>query len=339
MTHPKSFERPVHKGILVLDYGSQYTLLIARRLREVGSYSEIVDGRASAPPAGFEVKGIILSGGPDSVYEAGSRSLPAWVMGLKVPVLGICYGMQLLVETAGGKVRAGTKREYGKAVMHPKRIGSPASLLFDGTQPQTVWMSHGDDIGEIPASYELAGETDDHVVAAITHKTLPIAGLQYHPEVAHSDQGKELLGQRMRFKQVSEVQNRRLIGNRATAQRKTCKSAHGGHLVEGFFHCRITQSVPLLHAVHPDHRRQCVSRSTHSRLRIHRLNKIDHRIPRHHGIHLGKKDLPLGLLALGSVFHIGETQLAHDIPLKSQYGLDHAKGLMFDNHESFSEVP
>lgn len=193
MTHTKAFERPVNKGILVLDYGSQYTLLIARRLREIGSYSEIIDGRSSSPPEGFEVKGIILSGGPDSVYEAGSRSLPSWVMSLKVPVLGICYGMQLLVETAGGKVRAGTKREYGKAVMHPKRTSSPASLLFGGTNSQTVWMSHGDDIGEIPSSYELAGETDDHVVAAITHKTLPIAGLQYHPEVAHSDQGKELL--------------------------------------------------------------------------------------------------------------------------------------------------
>lgn len=193
MQHSKSLNRPIDHGILVLDFGSQYTLLIARRLREIGAYSEIIDGQASAPPPGFIIKGVILSGGPDSVYESGSRSLPAWVMALNVPILGICYGMQLLVESAGGHVRAATKREYGKAVMTSKKISSPASKLFDPETTQTVWMSHGDDIGCVPNDYELAAVTEDHVVAAMTHKTRPIAGLQYHPEVAHSEKGAELL--------------------------------------------------------------------------------------------------------------------------------------------------
>ena len=187
-------DRPLDHGILVLDYGSQYTLLIARRLREIGVYSEVIDSRADAPPKGLTVKGIILSGGPDSVYEEGSRSLPAWVFAQNVPVLGICYGMQLLVEISGGKVRSSTKREYGRATMKLLPTKGPASLLFaSDPSKQTVWMSHGDDIGTIPLDYEIAGETDDHVVAAIVHKSKPIAALQYHPEVAHSEKGAELL--------------------------------------------------------------------------------------------------------------------------------------------------
>jgi GMP synthase (glutamine-hydrolysing) len=186
--------RPQSDGILVLDYGSQYTRLIARRLREIGVYSEVIDGRSDQPPKGFNIKGIILSGGPDSVYEEGSRELPKWVLAQNVPVLGICYGMQLLVESSGGKVRAATKREYGRSTMHCLKANGPATCLFPLTpNKQTVWMSHGDDIAQIPGDYEIVGETDDQVVAAIVHKSKPIAALQYHPEVAHSEQGAELL--------------------------------------------------------------------------------------------------------------------------------------------------
>ncbi len=194
MSQSSAADRPLDHGILVLDYGSQYTLLIARRLRELGAYSEVIDSRVKSPPAGLNVNGVILSGGPDSVYEEGSRTLPDWVTTLNVPVLGICYGMQLLVEQSGGKVRGATKREYGRAAMHVRSTKGPASVLFETTSaPQTVWMSHGDDIGAIPKDYETAGVTDEQVIAAIIHKTLPIAALQYHPEVAHSEKGADLL--------------------------------------------------------------------------------------------------------------------------------------------------
>lgn len=109
MSQSSAADRPLDHGILVLDYGSQYTLLIARRLRELGAYSEVIDSRCKSPPVGLNVNGVILSGGPDSVYEEGSRTLPDWVTTLNVPVLGICYGMQLLVEQSGGKVRGATK--------------------------------------------------------------------------------------------------------------------------------------------------------------------------------------------------------------------------------------
>ncbi|MCX6125975.1 MAG: glutamine-hydrolyzing GMP synthase [Proteobacteria bacterium] len=188
-------KRPRNRGILVLDYGSQYTLLIARRLREIGVYSEVIDGAASCPPIDFEISGIVLSGGPDSVTEAGSRGLPAWVAKSSVPILGICYGMGLLVEAHGGSVRSSTKREYGNAEMRiAPNLTGPAKDLFKGSPSvQSVWMSHGDDIGTVPKDFVTVGVTDDGVVAAMVHKSKLIAALQYHPEVAHSQGGKDLL--------------------------------------------------------------------------------------------------------------------------------------------------
>lgn len=185
--------RPRTTGILVLDYGSQYTLLIARRLREIGVYSEVIDGRVQNIPEGFEPAGVILSGGPDSVTDEGSRTLPAWVLKSGKPVLGICYGMGLLVTECGGQMRSATKREYGRATMHVKPSTGPASILFAKATDQTVWMSHGDDIGNLPACFAAVGTTDDGVLAAMIHKDLPIAALQYHPEVAHSEGGTALL--------------------------------------------------------------------------------------------------------------------------------------------------
>lgn len=195
-TTPKSSDgdRPVDRGILVLDYGSQYTLLIARRLRELGVYSEVIDGTAGAPPPGFKALGIVLSGGPDSVTEEGSRAIPGWVLGSGLPVLGICYGMQLLVQHFGGQVRTATLREYGRAKLHIKAgLAGPCKMLFPAVAAQTVWMSHGDDIGAVPSCFSVAGVTDDQVVAAIVHKEKPIAALQFHPEVEHSEGGRELL--------------------------------------------------------------------------------------------------------------------------------------------------
>jgi GMP synthase (glutamine-hydrolysing) len=187
--------RPVHEGLLVLDYGSQYTLLIARRLRELGIYAEVVDGMASQPPKDFHFQGIILSGGPDSVYEQGSRRIPSWVLSSNVPILGICYGMQLLVEHFGGRLRGGHSREYGRAQMVINRsVEAPMASLFRDIHDQTVvWMSHGDDIELLPADMVQIGATTDKVMAAVVHRKLPIAALQFHPEVQHTACGGELL--------------------------------------------------------------------------------------------------------------------------------------------------
>lgn len=193
--NPHGVERPESAGFLVLDYGSQYTLLIARRLREIGVYAEVIDGMAPQAPAGFQVHGIILSGGPDTVTDAGSRRIPAWIWSLDKPILGICYGMQLLVEHFGGSLRSGRSREYGRATLKVEghAIG-PAGSLFDGTpKGQTVWMSHGDDIAAMPDCLFTAGLSEDGVVAAVVHQDKAIAGLQFHPEVQHTDYGAAIL--------------------------------------------------------------------------------------------------------------------------------------------------
>ena len=194
-TLTKGFKRPVNSGFLVLDYGSQYTLLIARRLREIGVYAEVIDGTSAIKPADFAILGVILSGGPDSAVEVGTRRLPAWLFEAELPILGICYGMQLLVQHFGGKLRSGQSREYGEAQLQLSADlpGHGAKIFYGAPTRQTVWMSHGDDIEVLPEEFIAAGRSGGGVLAAITHKELPIAGLQYHPEVKHSDHGGELL--------------------------------------------------------------------------------------------------------------------------------------------------
>lgn len=182
-------------GILVLDYGSQYTLLITRRLREVGIYSEIVDGHLESPPDHFEIQGIILSGGPDSVSDTGARKIPSWVFDKSVPILGICYGLQLLVEHFGGTVESGSGREYGAGMVSFSEFSeTPSRKLFtDLPQTQSVWMSHGDHLATCPDAFHIVGKSKDGVAAAISHGSLPYFGFQFHPEVVHSEHGHALL--------------------------------------------------------------------------------------------------------------------------------------------------
>ncbi|WP_218110341.1 glutamine-hydrolyzing GMP synthase [Oligoflexus tunisiensis] len=190
-----SMQRPVNEGILILDYGSQYTLLITRRLRELGVYAEVIDGTRSAPLEDFHYHGIILSGGPDTVTEEGARTMPAWVKSSNKPVLGICYGMQLMAGVSGGKLRSGTQREYGRAQLKLEldHVPSYATSLKKLPAVQTVWMSHGDDVEGSSGIFEVLGRTEDGVVAVMAHKERPWIGLQFHPEVQHSEHGAELL--------------------------------------------------------------------------------------------------------------------------------------------------
>lgn len=183
------------KKIIICDYGSQYTFLIARKLRELGIYSEIVDGRGMKSPVTEETKGIILSGSPDSVKNQDAALLPLWVLESELPVLGICYGMQVLSHFFGGQVESHEKREYGRESIHiGETTHSIASSLFKETPAsQTVWMSHGDDVRVSGQEFEIFARSESGAVAAIVHKTKPLLGIQFHPEVHHSDFGSKIL--------------------------------------------------------------------------------------------------------------------------------------------------
>jgi GMP synthase (glutamine-hydrolysing) len=177
--------------IVILDFGSQYTQLIARRLRELQVYSEIVPPtttvaalKARAP------RGIVLSGGPDSVYEKGAPRVDRRVFELGVPVLGICYGMQLMSHVLGGEVKRAGRREYGHAFFET-RDHSP--LLHEFASPANVWMSHGDSIEKPPPGFEVTGSSSTNPVAAIADGTRRLFGILFHPEVKHSQGGMTVL--------------------------------------------------------------------------------------------------------------------------------------------------
>ncbi len=178
--------------IAILDFGSQYTQLIARRVRELGVFSRIYPHDAKAATlADPEIKGIILSGGPRSVHEAGAPRLDLEVLGLGKPILGICYGMQLLNWLCEGTVVSATQREYGRATVEVEG----ESTLFDRLDSrQEVWMSHGDRLEQVSRTFAVAARTHDGVVAAIEDASRRIFGVQFHPEVTHTPNGRAILG-------------------------------------------------------------------------------------------------------------------------------------------------
>ncbi len=178
-------------GIAILDYGSQYTQLIARRVRELGVYAQVFP--FDADPAqinAHQPRGCILSGGPNSVYEPGAPQLPAHLLGDHKPILGICYGMQALTHALGGVVAASTQREYGDATL-VQTIGSP--LFHNLPESLRVWMSHGDRIETPPPGFVPLAKSDNSPYAAMGDLDRGLYGVQFHPEVAHTPQGSELL--------------------------------------------------------------------------------------------------------------------------------------------------
>lgn len=185
------------RGILILDYGSQYTLLIARRIREQNVYCEIWPCNdpklADAIKAGRSpALGIILSGGPASVHVEGAPALEGGLLTLGSPILGVCYGMQLLGQAFGAPVAPGHVGEYGRTRV---TISAPGRIFpkFSAQEQTTVWMSHGDMVERVPSSFIELARSENGIVAAMEHATLPIFGLQFHPEVAHSERGVEML--------------------------------------------------------------------------------------------------------------------------------------------------
>ena len=188
-----------HQKILILDFGSQVTQLIARRVREQQVYCELHPFDVSADfIRSFNPKGIILSGGPNSVYEALEWKAPQEVFELGVPVLGICYGMQSMAQQLGGKVESSGKREFGFAEVRARGH----SRLFNGIQDRTnaeghglleVWMSHGDKVTELPAGFKVIGSSESCPVAAMADEERGFYAVQFHPEVTHTLKGKEMI--------------------------------------------------------------------------------------------------------------------------------------------------
>ncbi len=176
--------------VVILDFGSQYSQLIARRVREAKVYAELLpwDAPEDAVMA-LDPKGFILSGGPRSVYEPGAPFLPAYVVHTGRPILGICYGMQALVDALGGTVAAAGEREYGLAAL---AIVQPSVLLRDGDDPQ-VWMSHGDRIEAPPEGFTVLASTDNSPYAALGDPRRGYYGLQFHPEVMHTPAGGQII--------------------------------------------------------------------------------------------------------------------------------------------------
>lgn len=177
--------------IIVLDFGSQFNQLITRRIREFGVFSELLSHRTTAEEIRkIAPKGIIFSGGPNSVYDKDAFSIDPEIYELGIPILGICYGMQLMTHNLGGKVEPAANREYGKAEL--EILGD--TTLFQGTPAkQTVWMSHGDLVTEIAPGFKKVGTSNDCPIASIEDANRKFYGVQFHPEVRHSEYGNDLL--------------------------------------------------------------------------------------------------------------------------------------------------
>ncbi|MED5262839.1 MAG: glutamine-hydrolyzing GMP synthase [Myxococcota bacterium] len=184
--------------ILILDFGSQYTQLIARRVREQNVYCEIQPFDVGLDAIRrFDPAGIVLSGGPSSVSEKGAPTVDPELFETGIPILGICYGLQLLVHLLGGRVEAAEDREYGRAVLEQKRADSLVGDVETASR-RTVWMSHGDRVLSLPEGFCVLAESPNSPFAAVRDETRPIWGLQFHPEVAHTEGGDELLARFVR---------------------------------------------------------------------------------------------------------------------------------------------
>ncbi|MGV3666226.1 MAG: glutamine-hydrolyzing GMP synthase [Leptospira bouyouniensis] len=178
------------KKIAVIDFGGQYAHLIASRIRRLGAYTEILSNEE--PLSLYEsYAGIILSGGPSSVYESGAPLLPSGFFEISVPILGICYGHQLMMKTLGGEVVSANTKEYGPAILEIQNSNSPLSKSL--SLKTKVWMSHGDEVVRLPNDFQVVAQSDHCRYAFVSHPSKKLFGIQFHPEVTHSDEGEILL--------------------------------------------------------------------------------------------------------------------------------------------------
>lgn len=179
------------ESILIFDFGSQYAQLIARRVREAQVFCQIVRHDLPASRvAELKPKGLIFSGGPNSVYEPGAPQCDPALFDLDIPILGLCYGLQLLCHLRGGRVQPGSAREFGRKTL---RIHDPDVILRGVPSESVVWMSHGDQVETLPPDFEVLASTDTCPAAALRHRSRPWFGLQFHPEVSHTEHGRVML--------------------------------------------------------------------------------------------------------------------------------------------------
>jgi GMP synthase (glutamine-hydrolysing) len=180
-----------HETILILDFGSQYTQLIARRIRELSVFSEIQPYNAEITGLKEKnIRGIIFSGGPSSVYDGNAPRISDHILNEGIPILGICYGLQLLMYLSGGKVQSAERHEYGRARL---QLNNKSVLFKNYPVNATVWMSHADQVSENAPEFIPIAATDNSPFAAVQHRNKPIFGLQFHPEVEHTEQGRIIL--------------------------------------------------------------------------------------------------------------------------------------------------
>ena len=180
--------------IIILDFGGQYSQLIARRVRECGVYCEVLpfDAELSRIQSS-DLKGIILSGAPDSVYADDAATCNREIFNLRVPVLGICYGMQLMTYLLGGKVQPAEKSEFGKTKLYTGKDAADAALWKDCPADSIVWMSHNDSVSALPEGFTTIAKTDNCPIAAMANTERKCYGVQFHPEVLHSVYGTQML--------------------------------------------------------------------------------------------------------------------------------------------------
>ena len=272
------------EGILIIDFGSQYTQLIARRVREAHVYCEIhPPSRTVSWIREWKPKGIILSGGPNSVYDENVPTAEPSLLETGIPVLGLCYGMQLLAHLSGGKVIRANRREYGRAEVRIQ--GGRLFQAFGKGEETPVWMSHGDHVDTPPPGYCVTASSDNSPVAAFEHVDQPLFGVQFHPEVAHTPRGGEILNTFLfdicacrpdwtpgHFIEMEIERIRRMVGER---ERVICGLSGG-----------VDSSVAavLVHRAVGD-RLTCIF-VDHGLLRLHERDQVETTFRRHLGIDL-----------------------------------------------------
>jgi GMP synthase (glutamine-hydrolysing) len=273
-------------AVLILDYGSQFTQLIARRVREAHVYSEIhPPHRTLEWIRAWGPKGIILSGGPSSVYDPGAPTAEPGLLDLGVPILGLCYGMQLIASLAGGKVVAAGRREYGRAQVTVQAGGRGIFGGFSSGETTTVWMSHGDHVAELPPGFRATAASENSPIAGMEHEAKRIHAVQFHPEVAHTARGGEILNAFLfdvcgcapdwtsaHFIETETARIREQVGPTA---RVICGLSGG-----------VDSSVAaaLVHRAVGD-RLTCIF-VDHGLLRLHERDQVEHTFRRHLGIDL-----------------------------------------------------